>query len=275
MKKYTGRLLTTEIIMGIVALVFLSPFYFLFVNSVKPFGEIMSDSASLPKVIQWENYAKAWELTRFPQAFTNSLIITVISVSVLALISAMGAYRMVRSNTLFNRILFMLFIASMVIPFQTIMMPLLRVVNELGVNNSHFGLIMTYLGLGAPMAVFLFHGFVKSIPREIEEAATVDGCTGISVFFRIVLPMLKPMLMTTIVLNCLWVWNDYLLPSLILQRPEMRTIPLATFSFFGQYSKQWDIALPALVLGITPVVIFFLFLQRYIVEGIAAGSVKG
>lgn len=275
MKKYTGRLLTTEIIMGIVALVFLSPFYFLFVNSVKPFGEIMSDSASWPKVIQWENYAKAWELTRFPQAFTNSLIITVISVSVLALISAMGAYRMVRSNTLFNRILFMLFIASMVIPFQTIMMPLLRVVNELGVNNSHFGLIMTYLGLGAPMAVFLFHGFVKSIPREIEEAATVDGCTGISVFFRIVLPMLKPMLMTTIVLNCLWVWNDYLLPSLILQRPEMRTIPLATFSFFGQYSKQWDIALPALVLGITPVVIFFLFLQRYIVEGIAAGSVKG
>ncbi|WP_059051155.1 carbohydrate ABC transporter permease [Paenibacillus senegalimassiliensis] len=275
MKKYTGRLLTTEIIMGIVALVFLSPFYFLFVNSVKPFGEIMSDSASWPKVIQWENYAKAWELTRFPQAFTNSLIITVISVGVLALISAMGAYRMVRSNTLFNRILFMLFIASMVIPFQTIMMPLLRVVNELGVNNSHFGLIMTYLGLGAPMAVFLFHGFVKSIPREIEEAATVDGCTGISVFFRIVLPMLKPMLMTTIVLNCLWVWNDYLLPSLILQRPEMRTIPLATFSFFGQYSKQWDIALPALVLGITPVVIFFLFLQRYIVEGIAAGSVKG
>ncbi|RRJ64188.1 carbohydrate ABC transporter permease [Paenibacillus oralis] len=275
MKRYTGRLLATEIITGLIALLFLSPFYFLFVNSVKPFGEIMSDSASWPKVFQWENYAKAWELTKFPQAFTNSLIITVISVGILALISAMGAYRMVRANTWFNRILFMLFIASMVIPFQTIMMPLLRVVNELGVNNTHFGLVMTYLGLGAPMAVFLFHGFVKSIPREIEEAATVDGCTGISVFFRIVLPMLKPMLMTIIVLNCLWVWNDYLLPSLILQRPEMRTIPLATFAFFGQYTKQWDIALPALILGITPIIIFFLFLQRYIVEGIAAGSVKG
>ncbi|WP_178024002.1 carbohydrate ABC transporter permease [uncultured Paenibacillus sp.] len=275
MKRYTGRLLATEIITGLVALLFLSPFYFLFVNSVKPFGEIMSDSASWPKAIQWENYAKAWELTKFPQAFTNSLIITVVSVGILALISAMGAYRMVRSDTWFNRALFLLFIASMVIPFQTIMMPLLRVVNELGVNNSRIGLVMTYLGLGAPMAVFLFHGFVKSIPREIEEAATVDGCTGISVFFRIVLPMLKPMLMTTIVLNCLWVWNDYLLPSLILQRPEMRTIPLATFAFFGQYTKQWDIALPALVLGITPIVIFFLFLQRYIVEGIAAGSVKG
>ncbi|MDP4097361.1 carbohydrate ABC transporter permease [Paenibacillus sp. P96] len=275
LKRYTGRMLVTEIIMGLIGLLFLSPFYFLFANSVKPFGEIMSDSASWPKVFQWENYSKAWELTQFPQAFANSLVITVVSVAILALISSMGAYRMVRSNTWFNRVLFMLLIASMVIPFQTIMMPLLRVINELGLNNTRAGLIMTYLGLGAPMAVFLFHGFVKSIPLEIEEAATVDGCTGISVFFRIVLPMLKPMLMTIIVLNCLWVWNDYLLPSLILQRPEMRTIPLATFAFFGQYTKQWDIALPALVLGITPIVVFFLFLQRYIVEGIAAGSVKG
>ncbi|WP_019635958.1 carbohydrate ABC transporter permease [Paenibacillus fonticola] len=274
-KKYNSRMLVTEIVMVLAGLIFLAPFYFLFVNSVKPFGEIMSNSASWPEVFRWENYSKAWELTRFPEAFTNSLLITSISVLLMALISAMGAYRMVRSDTLFNRALFFLFIAAMVIPFQSIMIPLMRVVNVLGVNNSMFGLILTYLGLGAPMSLFLFHGFVKSIPLEIEEAATVDGCTPITVFFRIVLPMLRPMLMTVIVLNCLWVWNDYLLPSLILQRPEMRTIPLATFAFFGQYTKQWDIALPALVLGIAPIIIFFLFLQRYIVEGIAAGSVKG
>src|SRR5690606_14926514 len=109
--------------------------------------------------------------------------------------------------------------------------------------------------------LFLFHGFIKSIPLEVEEAATVDGCNPISVFFRIVLPLLKPMMMTVIILNCLWVWNDYLLPSLILQKPDMRTIPLATFAFFGQYTKQWDLALPALVLGITPIVAFFLLLQ--------------
>ncbi len=274
-KRYNGRMLATEIIMIVVSLLFLAPFYFLIVNSVKPFGEIMSDSASWPKVFQWDNYTRAWELTRFPEAFVNSFIITVISVALVGLISCMGAYRMVRSNTLFNRIFFFTLIAAMVVPFQSIMMPLLRVVNELGVNNSKTGLIMTYLGLGAPMALFLFHGFIKSIPLEIEEAATVDGSTRIGVFFRIVLPMLKPMLMTVIVLNCLWVWNDYLLPSLILQNPEMRTIPLATFAFFGQYTKQWDLALPALVLGITPIIVFFLFLQRYIVEGIAAGSVKG
>lgn len=274
-KRYTGQMLATEVITVMVGLLFLSPFYFLFVNSVKPFGEIMSDSASWPKAVQWDNFTRAWELTKFPQAFTNSFLITVVSVSLMALISAMGAYRMVRANTRLNRVLFFMFIASMIIPFQSIMMPLLRIVNELGLNGSRFGLIFTYLGLGASMTLFLFHGFVKSIPAEIEEAAVVDGCTGISVFFRIVLPMLQPMMMTVIVLNCLWVWNDYLLPSLILQTPELRTIPLATFAFFSQYTKQWDIALPALILGITPIIIFFLALQRYIVEGIAAGSVKG
>lgn len=274
-KKYTGKLFVTEAVMIMVGLLFLAPFYFLLVNSVKPFGEIMTNSASWPEVFKWENYSRAWELTKFPQAFSNSMIITVVTVILTALISAMGAYRMVRADSKFNQILFMLFVAAMVIPFQSIMIPLLKVVNVLGVNNSMYGLIMCYLGLGAPLSLFLFHGFIKAIPLEIEEAATVDGCNPITVFFRIVLPLLKPMLMTVIILNCLWVWNDYLLPSLILQKPDMRTIPLATFAFFGQYTKQWDLALPALVLGIAPIVAFFLMLQRYIVEGVAAGSVKG
>ena len=235
----------------------------------------MSDAASWPKVFQWDNYARAWELTRFPEAFLNSFVITVVGVLLIGLISCMAAYRMVRANTTFNKIFLLVLVAAMVVPFQTIMMPLIRVISELGLMNSKAGLIISYLGLSTPMAVFLFHGFVKSIPLEIEEAATVDGSTRIGVFFRIVLPMLKPMLMTVIVLNTLAIWNDYLLPSLILQKPDLRTIPLATFSFFSEYTKQWDLALPALVLGITPVIVFFLFLQRYIVEGIAAGSVKG
>lgn len=187
----------------------------------------------------------------------------------------MAAYRMVRADSKFNRFLLLLFVAAMVVPFQTIMIPILQVVNFLGVNNSIPGLVMAQLGLSIPMAIFLFHGFIKSVPLEIEEAATVDGCNPLTVFFRIVLPLLKPMLMTIIVLNALGIWNDYLLPSLILQAPELRTIPLATFSFFGQYTKQWDMALPALTLGVAPIVVFYLFMQRYIVEGIAAGSVKG
>lgn len=264
-----------QIVMVIVALIFLAPFYFLLVNSVKSLGDIMVDAANWPTAFHFDNYSKAWEMTRFPEAFTNSIIITIISNLIIALLSAMAAYRMVRSNTRFNRIVFMLFVSAMVIPFQSIMIPLLQVINFLGVNNSIVGLILSYLGLGIPLSVFLFHGFVKGIPLEIEEAATVDGASPFRVFGRIVLPMLKPMMVTVIILNCLWVWNDYLLPSLILQSPELRTIPLATFAFFGQYSKQWDMALPALVLGITPIIIFFLSLQKYIVEGVAAGSVKG
>ncbi|MBY0163989.1 carbohydrate ABC transporter permease [Cytobacillus firmus] len=264
-----------QVVMVIVALIFLAPFYFLLVNSVKSLGDIMVDAANWPTAFHFDNYSKAWEMTRFPEAFTNSIIITVISNLIIAMLSAMAAYRMVRSNTRFNRIVFMLFVSAMVIPFQSIMIPLLQVINFLGVNNSIVGLILSYLGLGIPLSVFLFHGFVKGIPLEIEEAATVDGASPFRVFGRIVLPMLKPMMVTVIILNCLWVWNDYLLPSLILQSPELRTIPLATFAFFGQYSKQWDMALPALVLGITPIIIFFLSLQKYIVEGVAAGSVKG
>jgi raffinose/stachyose/melibiose transport system permease protein len=267
--------LITEIVMIVLALIFLAPFYFLAVNSVKSFGEILSDAASWPEKFMWSNFSRTWELARFSEAFVNSLIITISSVLLIALFSAMAAYRMVRSDTKFNRWLFLAFVAAMVVPFQTIMIPVLRVVNTLGVNNSMVGLLMTNLGLSLPMAIFLFHGFIKSVPLEIEEAATVDGCNPFSVFFKIVLPLLKPMLMTIIVLNALGIWNDYLLPSLILQKPELRTIPLATFSFFGQYTKQWDLALPALVFGIAPIIVFYLLMQRYIVEGIAAGSVKG
>ncbi|ETT33645.1 MULTISPECIES: carbohydrate ABC transporter permease [unclassified Paenibacillus] len=264
-----------EVMMILLALLFLSPFYFLLANSVKSFGEILSDAASWPQTFMWSNYANAWKLARFSEAFRNSLIITIISVALISLFSAMAAYRMVRANNRFNQILLLLMVAAMVVPFQTIMIPILKVVNVLGVNNSFTGLIISHLGLSIPMAIFLFHGFIKSVPLEIEEAATVDGCNPISAFFRIVLPLLKPMLMTIIVLNALGIWNDYLLPSLILQAPGLRTIPLATFSFFGQYTKQWDMALPALTIGIAPIVIFYLFMQRYIVEGIAAGSVKG
>ncbi|WP_042197745.1 carbohydrate ABC transporter permease [Paenibacillus camerounensis] len=264
-----------EIIMILLGLLFLSPFYFLLANSVKSFGEILSNAAAWPSEFVWSNYTQAWKLARFSEAFRNSIIITVICVILIALFAAMAAYRMVRADSKFNRVLLLLFVAAMVVPFQTIMIPILQVVNFLGVNNSIAGLVMAQLGLSIPMAIFLFHGFIKSVPLEIEEAATVDGCNPLTVFFRIVLPLLKPMLMTIIVLNALGIWNDYLLPSLILQAPELRTIPLATFSFFGQYTKQWDMALPALTLGVAPIVVFYLFMQRYIVEGIAAGSVKG
>ncbi|WP_106769053.1 carbohydrate ABC transporter permease [Paenibacillus faecalis] len=273
--KYRTGTFVIEVIMILIGLLFLVPFYFLFVNSVKTFGELLTDSAGLPTTIEWSNYSRAWSITNFPSAFWNSLVVTVVSNLLLALLSAMTAYQMVRRNTRFNRSLFAMFVAAMVIPFQSIMIPLVKVTSTIGLGNSLYGLIICYLGFGVPLSVFLFHGFVKSIPFEIEEAARVDGSSPYGVFFRIVLPLIKPMFVTVIILNTLWIWNDYLLPSLILTSPELRTIPIATYAFFGQYTKQWDLALPALVLGITPIIIFFLAMQKYIIEGITAGAVKG
>ncbi|UNK19100.1 carbohydrate ABC transporter permease [Paenibacillus sp. N3/727] len=274
-KKYRTGTLFTEIMMILIGLIFLVPFYFLFVNSVKSFGELLTDSAGLPTVFEWTNYSRAWTITKFPSALWNSLVVTVVSNLLLALFSAMTAYQMVRRDTGFNRLLFAMFVAAMVIPFQSIMIPLVKVTSTIGLSNSLYGLIICYLGFGVPLSVFLFHGFTKSIPLEIEEAATVDGSSPYGVFFRVVFPLMKPMFVTVIILNTLWIWNDYLLPSLILTSAELRTIPIATFAFFGQYTKQWDLALPALVLGITPVIIFFLAMQKYIIEGITAGAVKG
>ncbi len=274
-RRYTTGMLILELCALIMALLFLVPFYFLLANSMKSFAEILLDAAAFPTKFVWSNYSRAWEIMKFPRAFGNSLFITIISNAGLTLISAMSAYRFVRRPTRLNNLLFTLFVAAMVIPFQSIMIPLMRVANWFQLLDSRLGLFVCYLGFGVSMSVFLFHGFVKSIPMEIEESAVVDGSSPLGVFWRIVFPLLKPMTVTIIILNSLWIWNDFLLPSLLLGRPELRTIPLSTFSFFGQYTKQWDLALAALVMGITPIVVFFLSLQRHIIEGITAGSVKG
>lgn len=274
-KRYTVGMLILELCAIVLAMLFLVPFYFLLVNSVKSFAEILLDAAAWPTEVIWSNYNRAWNIMNFPRVFRNSLFITIISNAGLVLISALSAYRFVRHPTRFNNLIFTFFVAAMVIPFQSIMIPLMKVANWFNLLDSRIGLFVCYLGFGVSMSVFLFHGFVKSIPVEIEESAVVDGCSPLGVFWRIVFPLLKPMTVTIIIVNSLWIWNDFLLPSLLLGRTELRTIPLSTYSFFGQYTKQWDLALAALVMGITPIILFFLTLQRQIIEGITAGSVKG
>ncbi|CAN7694410.1 carbohydrate ABC transporter permease [Paenibacillus sp. LjRoot153] len=274
-KKYTGRLFALEVLGILVALLFLVPFYFVIANSLKTFPELAANTAKLPSSLYLDNYTKVWSIMKFPKAFFNSLFITVLSNVGLVIISSMAAYRMVRRASKFNNLVFLAFVAAMVIPFQSIMIPLVRVASQIGIMDSKLGLVACYYGFGVSLNVFLYHGFIKSIPLEIEESAKVDGSSAYGVFWKIVFPLLKPMSITIIILNSLWIWNDYLLPSLVLGNPELRTIPLATFSFFGQYTKQWDLALAGLTLSVLPIVIFFLFLQKHIVEGITAGSVKG
>ncbi|MFC0472675.1 carbohydrate ABC transporter permease [Halalkalibacter kiskunsagensis] len=272
--RYTSKTFILEVIGILLGLIFLIPFYFVLVNSVKSFSEILVDAAALPNEILFSNFTKVWEILDFSSAFLNSLIITFFSIVGLVVISSMAAWKMVRTPGKFSKILFIWFVSAMVIPFQTVMIPLMKLGGILGIMNSLPGIIIMYFGFGVPLSLFLYHGFVKTVPTEIEEAARIDGCSQFGVFWRIVFPLLKPITVTVIILNTLWIWNDYLLPVLVLQDASLRTIPLATSSFFAQYTKQWDMGLAALVLGITPVIIFFLFLQKHIIKGIASGSIK-
>lgn len=274
--QYNARILFYEIIAVILGLLFLAPFYFVLVNSLKSLRDILLDAASLPPMYYWGNYLKVWDIINFPKILFNSFQITVLSVAGIVLFSSMTAYRLVRRPTFYNKFLFSLFLASMIIPFQSVMLQLVRVTALLELRGSLIGIVACYLGFGLALSVFLFHGFIKSVPMEIEEAAVVDGCSPYGVFFRIVFPLLRPIMITVMMLNCLWIWNDYLLPVLVIgSNKDLTTIPLAITKFFGQYTKQWDMALAGLAIGITPIVVFFLFLQKYIVEGITAGSIKG
>ncbi len=258
-----------------VALLFLSPFYYIIVNSVKSYGEILKDAGSWPTHLVLENYSIAWKWVNFLQAFFNSLFITTVSLTLMVSVGAMAAWRMVRRSHRVSSIVFSLFVVAMVVPFQSVMIPMMKVTSELGLLNSRLGIIVIYQGFGMPFTVFLLHGFVKTVPRELEESAYLDGCRTMQTFGYIVLPLLKSILATVAILQTFWIWNDFLLPLLVLFDATKRTIPLAVFSFFGQYTDQWDYALATLNMGMIPIIVFFLLLQRFIIRGVAAGSLKG
>lgn len=268
-------LITLGILIAVLALIFLFPFYLVIINSLKDYGEILRSAASFPRPLVFENYKVAWTTVQFPLATINSLIITIVSISLLVLLGAMAAWRLVRAPHRINNLIFTIFVVAMVVPFQSVMIPLMKVGSTLNLLDNRPGLVIIYLGFGMPFTVFLFHGYIKaSVPREIEEAAIIDGCNSFQTFFRVVLPILRPMLATVTILHAFWIWNDFLLPLLVLYDPAKRTIPLAVFSFLGKYTDRWNLALATLTMGMLPIIVFFLALQRYIIRGVAAGSVK-
>lgn len=273
MSKY--KLFVLESFMILMAMIFLLPFYFVVVNSFKSYGEILKSAASLPQIWNLSNYANAFKRVHFLRVLFNSFFITSISITLLVLIGSMSAWWLVRNKTKFHTILFFAFVAAMIIPFQSIMITLMRVAHNLHLINSRIGLVMIYLGYSSPLTVFLYHGYSKAIPRDIEEAARLDGCNTFQVFFLVVMPLLRSMTITVIILQTLLIWNDFLLPLLVLNERSLQTIPLAVFSFFGQYTNRWDYALAILILGMIPIVTFFLVLQKYVVQSISTGSLKG
>ena len=223
-----------------------------------------------------ENYITAFEKLKFLKIFGNSLIITGCSVALIILLSSMCAYIFVRRDWKINKLLFMLMLFSMVVPFQVLMIPLISIYGGIfSVLNHRYTLIFMHLGFSVSMAVFMFHGFIKgSVPIALEEAASIDGAGPIRIFFTIVFPLLKPTTATLVVLYALALWNDYLLPSLILTDRNLHTLPIAMALFQGAYSSQMDLMLAGLVMSCIPIIILYLALQKYIIAGVVAGAVK-
>ncbi|MFC3788112.1 carbohydrate ABC transporter permease [Paenibacillus sp. GCM10012307] len=264
-----------EISMIVLALLFLFPLYITVVSGFKTYNEIMASAWAFPKSFNFDNYRTVWHQINIPGAFLNSLIITVTAVSAILLFSSAAAYQLVRRPGVVSNIIFFGILSAMVLPFQTLMIPLVKVAKELMLIDSLYGLIIIYCGFGVPLALFLYHGFIKSVPRELEEAAQIDGSGTFGVYFRILLPLMKPITSTIAILHTLWIWNDFLLPLITLTSAKNKTIPLASSIYFGEYNNEWGLAMAALSYAIIPMVVFFLLMQKYIIEGITTGAVKG
>ena len=266
------------LILTVISVLFIAPIVIVFMNSFKSKLFINSTPFAFPNAdsfVGLANYGEGMIKTGFLQAFFITLFITVASVFFIVVLTSMTAWYLVRVKSRFTKVMYYLFAFAMIVPFQMEMFTLSKIANMLHMGNP-WGLVVIYLGFGAGLSVFMFTGFMKSIPLEIEEAAMIDGCTPIQTFFKVVLPIAKPTCVTVTILQAMWIWNDYLLPSLVLDQRKYKTVPMAVQYLKGGYgSVDMGAMMGTLVLAIVPIIIFYLFCQRYIIEGVVAGAVKG
>ncbi|MBO5019152.1 MAG: carbohydrate ABC transporter permease [Clostridia bacterium] len=275
MKSKLGHFLAF-LLLFFFAIVFLIPIFIVLLNSFKSKFSISQTPFVLPTedtFVGIENYITGINNTGFPSAFFWSLFVTVFSVAVIVIFTSMTAWYIVRVKAKFTSFMYYLFVFSMIVPFQMVMFTMSKIANILALDNP-YGLIIIYLGFGSGLSVFMFSGFIKSVPLGIEEAATIDGCNPLQTFWLIVFPILKPTAITVAILNTMWIWNDYLLPYLVIGS-DYKTIPIAVQYLKGGYgSIDMGALMAMLVLAILPVVIFYLSCQKYIIKGVAAGAVK-
>ncbi|MEA5049787.1 MAG: carbohydrate ABC transporter permease [Eubacteriales bacterium] len=258
----------------VLAALFLFPALLLALNSFKTLKEIYKSVLLLPQSLNFSNYLQAFDKLDYLTSIKNSLIITVGVTVCATLFCPMAAWVLARTKSRTSKVLFALFSLSILVPFQCVMLPLLRVMGSLHMMNR-IGLMTINLGFLCPMSILLYHGFIKSIPADLEEAAAIDGCGPVRTFFMIVLPLLKGISATVAILCVMSLWNDFLLPSLTINKAGLQTLPLKTYLFFGAYSKKWNLGTAALVLAVIPVVTFYAFCQKYIIKGVTEGAVKG
>ena len=263
----------------VIFIAYMFPFLMVVINSLKQKRDIIKSPFSwlfTIKGLSFDNFVKAFTQMDFLNAFKNSMIVTVSATVLVTLLASMLAYYIVRNNNLISRIVFALMVASMIIPFQAIMIPLVSIYGgTLNVLNHRLTLIFMHTGFSMAMSVFMFHGFIKgNIPIALEEAAYVEGCTHTQTFFTVVFPLLKPIISTMVILNAMAFWNDFLLPSLVLTDKKLLTLPLSTYSFYGTYSADYGTIMAGLLLCVLPILILYLVLQKQIIGGVVAGAVK-
>lgn len=264
------------ILTAVVLVLFMVPFFILVINTFKTTSEFVKAPFAWPTSFNFENYIVAIERMDFFNALKNTAFTTIVAVVLNTLVSSMTGYLFARKRWKINKIIFMAFLASMVAPFQVYMIPLVKIYGGMfGLSNNLWMVSFIATGLNIPFAVFLYNGFVEGIPRELDEAAYIDGCSFTRTFFNIILPLLKPIIITVVVFVALGVWNDYLMSSLFLTKMETRTLAIATQTFLTNHTAEYAPMMAGLLLGIIPVLIFYLIGQKYIIEGVVAGSVKG
>jgi raffinose/stachyose/melibiose transport system permease protein len=281
---------STEIITFLLLLLFFMPLLIVLINVGKTNNnDIILDPLGLPASasIYFENFFNnivriiQHPQIRYLESFGYSFLITSVSLILIGIFSAMAAWVLVRNKSIYSKIIFFLFLSGLVIPFQVVMLPLVRLLQDIKnvtgiqMKETVHGIILTYIGFGAPLSVFMFYGFMKSVPLEIEEAAIIDGCNQRQVFFKVVFPILKPVFVTMLVLNGLWIWNDYLLPVLVLGiKNEVQTLPLSVGVLAGLYDKDWPLILTQVILAAIPLLILFFFVQKHIIKGMTSGAIK-
>ncbi|HNX72841.1 MAG TPA: carbohydrate ABC transporter permease [Spirochaetales bacterium] len=278
--------IVSEVLVFCLFVLFLVPFIMVVINSAKTSKDIIFDPLGMPS--DWGQLVTNVKLifsnstVHYANAFLDSTVITVLSLAVIVLFSAMCAWALERTKARWSNLLYFAFVAAMVIPFQVLMFPLVRWMRVLGgflhiqLLQSIPGIVFAYLGFGCPLSIFVFYGFIKNIPYELEESATIDGCSQARTFFQIVFPLLQPIIITVLILNGIWIWNDYLLPLLMLgSNGAVQTIPIAVTAFAGAYLKQWDLILTSALIAMLPIIVLYIFAQRYIIKGMVEGAVKG
>ncbi|OTN75816.1 hypothetical protein A5886_000892 [Enterococcus sp. 8G7_MSG3316] len=273
-RKRKNRKKCIIILSGIlIALLWFYPFFLIFINSFKSKAEIFQNTLTLPKQLSFVNYGEALDKLDFVRSAANSLIITIGSLILIVFVSSMAAYALSRNTSRISSFIYFIIAIGLLIPFQGIMIPLISLFGKVSMLNRP-GLMIMYLGLATSMSTFLYYGALRGIPKSLDEAAVIDGANTFQIYWKVIFPLLSPTTVTVIVLNALWFWNDYLLPSLSVNKEGMYTIPLKMFYFFGEFNKQWHLALAALVIVVLPIIILFIILQKYVVKGISDGAVK-